>query len=63
MSIQEAKTSDFTLEKSEVLPLTPEFAEQFRDMEPSPTERPLNPSRVEHLREKALAGLLVPFTW
>lgn len=46
MSIQEAKTSDFTLEKSEVLPLTPEFAEQFRDMEPSPTERPLNPSRL-----------------
>ena len=32
-------------------------------MEPSPTERPLNPSRVGHLREKALAGLLVPFTW
>lgn len=63
MSMQDTIRPSFRLEKSEVVPLTAEFAEQFRTLEPSPTERPLNQSRVDHLREKAEQGLLVPFNW
>lgn len=55
--------SSFKLLKSEVKPLTPELAAQFREMEPSPTERDLNPSRLKNLREKAEAGHLVTFQW
>lgn len=53
----------FRLVNAEVMPLTLQFAEQFRDMEASPTERELNLSRVKHLREKAEAGKLVTFHW
>ena len=49
--------ASFKLLKSEVKPLTRELAVMFRDLEPSPTERELNPSRIKHLREKADAGL------
>jgi len=48
----------FRLINSKVEPLTKEFAEYFRDLEPSPTERELNPSRLAHLRAKADAGQL-----
>jgi hypothetical protein len=51
------------LVKSEVKDLTPQLAQEFRDMEPSPTERDLNAGRVKHLREKAKSGNLVTFHW
>lgn len=53
----------FKLLKSETLPLTPELAAKFRDMEASPTERALDKSRIKHLTEKAEAGLFVSPTW
>lgn len=53
----------FRLLKSEVKPLTPDLATEFRDMDPSPTERDINPTRIKHLREKAEAGQLVTFHW
>lgn len=53
----------FNLLNTETKPVTHELAMQFRDMEASPTERDLDPSRVNHLREKAQAGLLVCFNW
>jgi hypothetical protein len=53
----------FRLINSEVKPLTKEFADYFRDLEPSPTERQLNPSRLAHLRAKADAGQLITFQW
>jgi hypothetical protein len=53
----------FRLTNSEVKSLTKEFAEYFRDLEPSPTERELNPSRLAFLRAKADAGQLIPFWW
>ena len=53
----------FTLAKSEVLPLTPDLARQFKDMDPSPTERDLNPARLKMLRDKADKGLLITFNW
>lgn len=53
----------FSLTKSEVLDLTPQLAAQFRDLEPSPTERRLDPNRIKHLKEKAAAGQLVTFHW
>lgn len=53
----------FTLLKSEVRDLTPELAASFRDLEPSPTERDLNPSRIKMLRAKAENGLLITFHW
>jgi hypothetical protein len=49
--------------KAEVRELTPELAEEFRDLEPSPTERELNPARLKHLQTKAEAGQLVTFHW
>jgi hypothetical protein len=48
---------------SETLPLTRELAETMHKMTPSPTERELNSKRVEHLREKLLAGLFHPPYW
>ena len=51
------------LSHAEVKPLTRELAEEFRDLEASPTERALDESRVRHLREKAEAGQLVTFNW
>lgn len=53
----------FHLINSEVKPLTPQLAADFRDLEPSPTEREISPSRIKHLREKAEAGQLVTFHW
>jgi len=53
----------FKLINSVVKPLTMEYAEEFRTLQASPTERDLNEARVRHLREKADAGLLVPFQW
>lgn len=59
--MQEAPS--FKLLKTEVKPLTRELAEIFRTLEPSPTERELNPQRVKHLKEKAEHGVLVNFHW
>lgn len=53
----------FRLIGSETLDLTPQLAEQFRALTPSPTERDLRPDRVRHLAEKAAAGTLVTFCW
>jgi hypothetical protein len=53
----------FHLVKSEVVPMTAELAQQFRTMQGSPTEREVNESRLKHLREKFLLGLLIPFNW
>jgi hypothetical protein len=56
---------EFHLIKSESVPLTRELAERFQAMEPSPTERVLNPKRVQYLREQAEAtpSRLVNFHW
>ncbi len=56
-------TPSFKLVNAEVKPLTPELALQFRDLEASPTERALEPSRIRMLREKAEGGHLVTFNW
>jgi hypothetical protein len=53
----------FHLVKSECVPLTMELAEEFRDMEPSPTERALKPTRLKYLQQQAGAGELVSFQW
>lgn len=53
----------FILETAETLPLTKELVERHVKMEPSPTERDLDPSRLKYLREKAEAGQLVTFNW
>lgn len=53
----------FQLTKSHIHPLTPDLAQQFRDLTPSPTERALMPARVKHLRAKADKGYLVSFHW
>ena len=58
-----AQQPGFRLINSEVKPLTKEFAEYFRGLEASPTERELNPSRLAHLHQKAEAGQLLPFQW
>ena len=55
--------TSYRLVKSEVRDLTPELAEEFRNLEPSPTERELSPARIRHLRIKAEAGQLVTFHW
>jgi hypothetical protein len=62
MPISTQDTS-FWLVKSEVRDLTRELAEEFRNLEPSPTERELNPARIRHLKIKAEAGQLVTFHW
>lgn len=55
--------SDFRLVHSETRKLTADLAKEFRDLEPSPTERELDAKRVERLREKARDGQLVTFQW
>src|SRR5215510_13866076 len=55
--------TSYRLVKSEVRDLTPELAEEFRNLDPSPTERELNPARIRHLKTKAEAGQLVTFHW
>jgi hypothetical protein len=49
--------------RSETVPLTLELVEEMRTLPPSPTERELNPKRVDHLREKVAAGLFHPPQW
>jgi hypothetical protein len=53
----------FTLLNSRVEKVTPELAQQFRAMTPSPTKRELDPARLKHLKQKLLAGLAIPFNW
>ena len=53
----------FKLVNSETKPLTPELAERFKAMLPSPTERAFDPTRAKMLREKAAAGQLITFNW
>jgi hypothetical protein len=53
----------FRLLETETKPVTRELATEFRDMEASPTERDLDLRRVAHLKDKAVAGLLVSFQW
>jgi hypothetical protein len=53
----------FRLVNSETKPLTPELAERFKAMSPSPTERAFDPARAKMLREKAEAGQLITFNW
>ena len=60
---QSMEDTSYRLVKSEVRDLTPELAEQFRNLEASPTERELNPARMKHLKTKAEAGQLVTFHW
>jgi len=55
--------ASFELTGSECVNLTREMAVEFRDMEPSPTERESAPARLRMLREKAEAGMLVTFHW
>jgi hypothetical protein len=60
---QSMENTSYRLVKSEVCDLTPELAQQFRDLDPSPTERELNSARIRHLKTKAEAGQLVTFHW
>lgn len=53
----------YRLITSETKPLTPELAERFSAMMPSPTERAFDPARGKMLREKAEAGQLINFNW
>ena len=55
--------ASFKLVSSECIPMTEKLATQFREMEPSPTERQLDPRRVRMLRERAEGDLLVTFHW
>lgn len=60
---QTMENTSYRLVKSEVCDLTPELAQHFRDLDPSPTERELNSARIRHLKTKAEAGQLVTFHW
>jgi hypothetical protein len=60
---QSMEDTSYRLMKSEVRDLTPELAEEFRNLEASPTEREINPARIKHLKTKAEAGQLVTFHW
>jgi hypothetical protein len=60
---QAMENTSYRLVKSEVCDLTPELAQQFRDLDPSPTERELNAARIRHLKTKAEANQLVTFHW
>jgi len=53
----------FKLLSSTVADLTPEELAKFLAIESGVLERDLSKKRVAHLREKALAGLLVTFHW
>lgn len=55
--------SNFHLLKSESVPLTFELAREFKDMTPSPAERPLSDRRMKYLQERAENNLLVNFNW
>ena len=58
-----SEDTSYRLVKSEVRDLTRELAEEFRNLEPSPTERELSPVRLKHLKMKAEANQLVTFHW
>jgi len=60
---QSMEDTSYRLVKSEVRDLTRELAEEFRNLEPSPTERELSPVRLKHLKMKAEANQLVTFHW
>src|SRR6202043_2215526 len=62
-SRQAISSRTWAVTKSEVRDLTPELADEFRNLEPSPTERELNSARIKHLKTKAEAGQLVTFHW
>jgi hypothetical protein len=49
--------------RSESVPLTPVLAQEYHDMQASPTERDLDPRRVRHLKDKIKAGVAVAFHW
>jgi len=53
----------FRLESANSMPLTKQIAEDHFRLEPSPTERSLDPSRLKYLHEKAQAKQLVSFQW
>jgi hypothetical protein len=53
----------FHLDNAKTIPLTRELAQTHMNLEPSPTERELDPSRVKHLARKAEDGQLVAFNW
>jgi hypothetical protein len=61
--VKEGHMPTFHLLKSDCIPLTRALAEEFRDMEPSPTERALKPNRIKYLQQQAGAGELVSFHW
>lgn len=56
-------TKEFELLGSSCEPLTKDIATKFRDMPASPTERVLDPKRVQHLRKKIEENLGVTFHW
>lgn len=53
----------FRLVDVKVEPITRELAQYIASLPASPTERPLDRSRLTFLERKAEAGLLVPFQW
>lgn len=53
----------FRLVSSEVIDLTPDVVQEFRQIPATATERTLKEGRVEHLTEKADKRLLVTFHW
>lgn len=53
----------YRLKSASTLPLTPELAASHLAMKPSPTERPIDDSRIKWLREAAAHGMLVNFQW
>jgi hypothetical protein len=55
--------AEFQLVKAETLPLTLDLLTNFRSLPPSPVERLKKESRIQHLREKILAGNAITFNW
>lgn len=53
----------FRLVDVKIEPVTRELAQYIASLPASPTERPLDRSRVSFLEKKVEAGLLVPFNW
>lgn len=53
----------FSILKSEVVPLTIDFAIKHRDLPGSPTEREINDGRIKYLTQQVKGGLAVPFNW
>jgi len=53
----------FRIVKSETVPLTRELAAEFAALPKSPSERVLDPKRIKKLRDKVIAGRVLPFNW